>query len=646
MHSCEHCEKHEHEHLHEKHSHNKHCHHDDCGCCHHVENEQNPKLMIIRMIVSIVLFAFGFFLPKKLVPYIYLTIFLIAGYDVLLSSVKNVFKGHIFDENLLMSIAGIGAFLIGEFPEAAAVMILYQVGEALQDKALESSKKSITELMDLRPDCANILRNGEPVKSSPEEVKPDDTIIVYPGERIPVDGIVTNGSSTADCSALTGESQPISLKKSSEVMSGAVNLSSPLWIRATKTYTESTAAKILELTEHAREKKSKPEKFITSFARIYTPVVVCLAALVMLIPSAITGNWSEWIYKGLVFLAVSCPCALVISIPLGFFSGIGCASENGILIKGSCYLERLCNLDYMVFDKTGTLTEGKFRVVDVETTMDKNEFSEICALAEYYSSHPIALSVKEYYRKTLDESRISDYIEISGKGISVTIDKKTVLIGNKKLIPEAPERDGTVIYASVNGKYVGLVRLGDMIKKDSKTTVSELSKNNIHTVILTGDKKDSAEATGNEIGIKTVYSELLPQDKVKHMENLLSHKASGKYVAFCGDGINDAPVLAMSDIGISMGSIGSDSAVEASDIVLMTDEPSKIPLAISISKRTMCIVKENIIFAISVKILIMILSLFSLANIWLGIFGDVGVALLAVANSMRAKKFRNKQKTS
>lgn len=643
-HIHEHCHDHKHEHEHE-HEH-KHCgchEHDGCGCCHHDgDEEENPKILIIRMIISTVLFAVGFLLPEKFKPYIYIVSFLIAGYDVLISSVKNIFKGRVFDENLLMSIAGIGAFLIGEYPESAAVMILYQVGEALQDKALESSRKSISELMDLRPDYANLVKNGETVRVSPEEVKIGDIIVVNPGERIPVDGVVSDGSSTADYSALTGESRPVELTSGTEVMSGAVNLSSPLWIKASKEYSQSTASKILDLAEHAREKKAKSEKFITIFARIYTPVVVCLAALVIIIPSLITHNWSEWIYKGLVFLAVSCPCALVISVPLGFFSGIGCASENGILIKGSCYLERLCNLDYMVFDKTGTLTEGKFKVLEVETDLDKAAFTELCALGEYYSSHPIAASIKEYCGKELDESRIHDYKEISGKGISAVIDGKEVLLGNQKLIPNAPKANGTVVYASIDGKYAGFIRLGDMPKADSKSAINALKSHGIHTVMLTGDKKETAEAVGNELGLDTVYSELLPQNKVEHMESIIKNKASGKYAAFCGDGINDAPVLAMADIGISMGSIGSDSAVEASDIVLMTDEPSKIPLAVQISKRTMHIIKENIVFSIAVKVLIMILSLFSLANIWMGIFGDVGVALLAVANSMRAKKFHNK----
>ncbi|MDD6484684.1 MAG: heavy metal translocating P-type ATPase [Clostridiales bacterium] len=610
------------------------------GCC--CEHEGNVKIKLIRLICGGVLFAAGLFLPEKISIWVFLADYLLVGYDVLLASIKNIGRGRIFDENLLMSAASIGAFLIGEHPEAAAVMLFYQVGEMLQDRAVEKSRGSIAELMDIRPDYANIDENGSIRRVAPEEVVPGEVIVVNPGERIPLDGKVIKGESFADCSALTGESVPVRIGEGSEVLSGAINTASPVWIRVGCEYSKSTVARILELTENAQERKAKTERFITVFAKYYTPIVVFGALLLMLIPSIITGEWSKWIYRGLVFLAVSCPCALVISVPLGFFAGIGGASRRGILIKGGSYIERLANLEYMVFDKTGTLTEGRFEIINIDTKLDKDEFLRICAMGEYYSSHPIAASIKEYFGGELDPSCISGFMETAGEGVCAEVDGKKVAMGSRRLVPGAPKlkSTATVIYVSIDGEYCGYIEIGDKIKDDAKEAVSALRKMGIHTAMISGDRKSAAEEVGRELGIEAVYSQMLPRDKVTRMEEIIKSRSPKKYAAYSGDGINDAPVLAIADVGISMGAVGSDSAVEASDIVLMHDEPSAIITAIRLAKKTMRIVKENVVFALGVKALIMLLSIFGIANIWMAIFGDVGVALIAIANSLRAGKIK------
>ena len=552
-----------------------------------------------------------------------------------MSAIKNLFKGHIFDENALMTIASLGAFAIGSYHEAVAVILFYQIGELLQHKAVERSRHSITELMDIRPDYANVQRDGKTLKISPIEVIVGEIIVVNPGERIPLDGEVVSGEAYLDTRALTGESVPVRVHNGSKVLSGSVCSDSPLRIKVEKEFKESTASKILDMVQYAQSQKTQSERFITKFARYYTPAVVALAILIMLIPSLITHDIKTWIYRGLLFLVVSCPCALVVSVPLGFFAGIGCSSKNGILIKGSNYLESLSKLDSVVFDKTGTLTKGEFKVNDICTHLDKSEFLELAAYAEYYSSHPIAISIKQEYKKNIDENKIKNYREISGMGISVQINDKEILLGNRKLVQNAPESKYNAVYMSIDGEYVGYIIIDDSIKPDAKQTIEALNKEGIKTVMLTGDTAENAEFISTELGINTVYSQLLPQNKVCRIEDILNNKAEKSSVAFVGDGINDAPVLARADIGIAMGGLGSDSAIEAADVVLMTDEPSKILTAVKISKKTMRIVRENIIFALGVKVFIMILSAMGLTNMWLAIFGDVGVALIAVLNSLR-----------
>lgn len=658
------CCEHEHSHSccgeHSEHNHENHCCADEhsehnhehsscsCGCgCGHEHNRENPKLLVIRLIIGAVLLGAGIFLEHREANYwfsfsIFAAAYIVLGYDIVLSALKNIFKGRVFDENFLMTIASIGAFIIGDHPEAAAVMLFYQIGEALQDKAVEKSRRSITELMDIRPDYANIEIDGKIKAVSPAEVQIGSIIIVRPGEKIPLDGTVEKGETFLDTSALTGESVPRKVTAGDAVLSGSINTSSPVYIRVDKEFSESTVSKILDMVEHAQSKKAHSEKFITVFARYYTPIVVIAALLLAFIPPLFAGEFTKWLYRGLMFLVVSCPCALVVSIPLGFFAGIGCASKNGILIKGSSYLEQLSMLDTVVFDKTGTLTKGIFTVNKIYAVDDESSLLETAAYAEFYSSHPIAVSIKNAFGADIDAGRISDYKEISGKGIIVKIDGKEILAGNKKLlsdngieVSEAHE-SGSVVYIASDGKFMGYLIISDEIKHDSKKAVSGLNNLGIKTVMLTGDSKESAEHTAEEIGIDKVYSQLLPQDKVARIEEILSSKQPKKSVAFTGDGINDAPVLSRADIGIAMGGLGSDSAIEAADIVLMTDEPSKLITGIKISRKTMKIVKENIVFAIGIKILVMLLSAVGLSTMWMAIFADVGVAMLAVLNSLRA----------
>ncbi len=539
-----------------------------------------------------------------------------------------------------MTIATIGAFCIGEFPEAVAVMLFYQIGEVLQDYAVDKSKESIKSLLNIKPDYANVKRNNEIIKVNPEEVSVGENIIVKPGERIPLDGIVIEGNSMLDTSALTGESVPRTAKIEDKVLSGCINQNGLLVIKVTKEFKESTVNKMLELVQNASEKKAKTEKFITKFAKIYTPVVVLVAVILAVVPTLIWGNFTQWLYRALSFLVVSCPCALVISIPLGFFGGIGKCAKSGVLIKGGNYLEALSKTNTLVFDKTGTLTEGVFEVQSVNPiNISKEELLKLVAHAESYSNHPISNSIKKAYAKEINNSIISNIQELAGFGIEATIEGKNILVGNEKLMLQKnikfvkSTEVGTVLYVAINKEYAGTILISDKIKDNTKQALKSLKEHYItKTVMLTGDKKEIAENIARELEIDEVYSELLPDEKVKKIEELLKQKESNKSLAFVGDGINDSPALAVSDIGIAMGKLGQDAAIEAADVVIMTDELSKIETAIKIAKKTKLIVKENIIFSIAVKIAILILTAFGISNMWQAVFADVGVSLLAVIN--------------
>ena len=606
------------------------------------------KKKLYKIITSTILFIIALIVPFQNVwinRFFYLLSYIIVGFEILKKAFRNIKRGKVFDENFLMSVATIGAFAIQEFPEAVAVMLFYQIGELFQDYAVDKSRKSISSLMNLRPDYANVLRNDKEEKIDPDEVKIDEIIIVKPGEKIPLDGLVMEGNSFIDTKALTGEPTPKRVNTGDEILSGCINLEGILKIQVKKEYDESTVSKILELVENASSKKSKSEKFITKFAKYYTPIVVIIAVVLAIVPPLIIkdATFTDWLYRALSFLVVSCPCALVISIPLSFFGGIGGASKNGILIKGSNYLEALANLETVVFDKTGTLTEGSFKVQKINSIgISEEELIEIAAYAEWYSNHPIAKSVKQEYNKNVEKVKIKDVKEVTGKGIVASIDEKQVLVGNEKLMQEysinyeKSKEIGTILYIAIDNNFSGTVLISDRIKNDSIKCIELIKANGIKkTIMLTGDKKEIAEHISKELGIDTVHSELLPDEKVKKMEELLKNKTQNKKIAFVGDGINDAPVLAIADIGIAMGGLGSDSAIEAADIVIMNDEPSKINTAIKISKKTMKIVRENIIFAITVKILVLILSAFGVATMWEAVFADVGVAIIAILNSLR-----------
>ena len=576
---------------------------------------------------------------------IYIVAYLVVGLDIIKKAIRNITRGKVFDENFLMSVATIGAFGIGEFPEAVAVMLFYQIGELFQSYAVDKSRKSIASLMDIRPDFANLEKAGKLEKVSPEEVKIGDNIVVKPGEKVPLDGILIEGNSTLDTKALTGESLPREIEKGDEILSGTININGVIKIKVTKEYKESTVSKILDLVENASSKKSKSENFISKFAKYYTPIVVIIALVLAVLPPLIIqdASFSDWLYRALSFLVVSCPCALVISIPLSFFGGIGGASKLGILVKGSNYLEQLANTEIFVFDKTGTLTEGVFEVQKIKPiNITEEELLEITAYAENYSNHPISLSLKKAYNKKIDEKKIKKTEEISGRGIVAQIEEKEVLVGNEKLMNEKQIKFkksssiGTILYVAINGEYVGYILISDKIKKDSAETIKNLKKNHIkETVMLTGDKKIVGETVAKDLGIDTVFTELLPDGKVEKVEKLLKSKSEKGKLAFVGDGINDSPVLAMADIGIAMGGLGADSAIEAADIVLMTDEPSKIVTAISLAKKTMRIVKENIIFAIAVKVIVLILSAIGISTMWEAVFADVGVSIIAILNALR-----------
>ncbi len=610
----------------------------------------------IKIIISAILFVLALVIPfsnEWINNGLFIISYLVVGFEILKKAVRNIFRGKVFDENFLMAVATIGAFTIGEFPEAVAVMLFYQVGELFQSYAVDKSRKSIASLMDIRPDYANIEKDGKIEKVDPDEVKIGDIIIVKTGEKIPLDGVVVEGTSSLDTMALTGESVPRVVKTEDEVLSGCINKDGLLKIMVTKEFGESTVSKILDLVENASSKKSKSENFITKFAKYYTPTVVIIAVLLAFIPPIILKDFSTfsvWLYRALAFLVVSCPCALVISIPLSFFGGIGGASKMGILIKGSNYLEALANTETVVFDKTGTLTEGIFEVQDIcAEGIEKDELLRIVAHAENYSNHPIAKSVKKAYNKEIDENIIKNPQELSGKGILAKIDEKDILVGNEKLMLEEKidfekcDEVGTILYVAINKKYVGYVLIADKIKQDSPKTIRELKAMNIkETVMLTGDKKEVGEYVAKKLNIDKVYTELLPDGKVEKVEELLKQKSEKGKLVFVGDGINDAPVLTISDIGVAMGGLGSDAAIEAADIVIMTDETSKISKAINLSKKTMRIVRENIIFAIFVKIAVLVLTAFGASTMWEAVFADVGVSVIAIINALRMlniKKF-------
>jgi Cd2+/Zn2+-exporting ATPase len=622
---------------------------------------KKQKKVLIRIIVSAVLLA-AIMITTKFVEInkwiqlvLYLVPYLIIGYDILKKALKGIFKGQIFDENFLMAVATVGAVALGEFSEGAAVMLFYQIGELFQSVAVGKSRKNITSLMDIRPDYANVELNGKLEKIDPDDVEIGTEIVVNPGEKVPIDGIIISGDSTLNTSALTGESVPRSVKVGDEIISGCINLTGVLKIKTTKEFGDSTVSKILDLVENSSMKKSKSENFITKFARYYTPAVCGGALLLAILPPIIrlisgTGAmWGEWITRALTFLVISCPCALVISIPLSFFAGIGCASANGVLVKGSNYLEALSDTQYVVFDKTGTLTKGVFEVTGIypANNFDKDALIRLAAFAESASSHPISVSLKKNYGKEINIDEVSDIQEISGHGVSALVDGKRVFAGNIKLmkkeniVVECEHDEGTVVYVSCDGEYAGCIVISDVVKENSKKAISSLKKSGIDkTVMLTGDSKQAAQRVAKSLSLDEYHAELLPADKVEWVEKLLSQKSAKKKLAFVGDGINDAPVLSRADIGIAMGALGSDAAIEAADIVLMDDDPSKIALARKISVHTLKIVKENIVFALAIKAICLVLGALGIANMWVAIFADVGVMILAVLNAIRALKIK------
>ena len=582
---------------------------------------------------------------------LYLITYIIVGGDVVVRAFKNIIRGKVFDENFLMTVATIGAMLISEYPEGVAVMLFYQVGELFQSYAVDKSRKSIASLMDIRPDYANVKRGEEIVTIDPDEVKIGDIIVIKAGEKIPLDGKVIEGSSMIDTSALTGESVPREVEPGNDILSGCININGVLTAEVTKEFEESTVSKILDLVENASSKKSQSEKFITRFAKYYTPVVVIAAILLAIIPPLVIpeADFNDWVYRALSFLVVSCPCALVISIPLSFFGGIGGASKKGVLVKGSNHLEELAKTEIIVFDKTGTLTKGVFNVQEIHPeNISKEELLELTAYAESFSNHPISNSLKQAFGKEIDNERITDVKEISGHGVIAVVDGKQVMAGNSKLMKKmniayhSGAIAGTVVHVAIDKVYAGYIVIADEIKEDSAQAIRELKSANIkQTVMLTGDMKNVADKVAKELGIDQVYSELLPADKVEKLEELLAGKSEKGKLAFVGDGINDAPVLARADLGIAMGGLGSDAAIEAADIVIMTDEPSKIATAIRISKKTLGIANQNIILAIGIKILVLILSALGIVTMWAAIFGDVGVTIIAVLNSFRALNVKN-----
>ena len=622
---------------------------------------KKQKKVLYRIIASIVLLVAIIILTKfvtlnKWVELlIYLVPYLVIGYDILKKAVKGIFKGQVFDENFLMAVATVGAVALGDYKEGVAVMLFYQIGELFQSVAVGKSRKNITSLMDIRPDYANIEVDGKLEKVDPDDVEIGTEIVVNPGEKVPIDGVVTLGNSSLNTSALTGESVPRSVKVGDEIISGCINLTGVLRIKTTKQFGDSTVSKILDLVENSSMKKSRSENFITKFARYYTPAVCAGALVLAILPPVIrlimgeSAMWNDWIIRALTFLVISCPCALVISIPLSFFAGIGCASANGVLVKGSNYLEALSDTEYVVFDKTGTLTKGVFEVTGIYQSngFDKNSLIRLAAFAESASSHPISVSLKKTYGKEINLDEVSDIEEIAGHGVSALVDGKRVFAGNIKLMKKEniavdnEHDEGTVVYVSCDGRYAGCIVISDVVKENSKKAISSLKKSGIKkTVMLTGDSAKTASRVAENLGLDEYHAELLPADKVDRVEKLLSEKSPKKKLAFVGDGINDAPVLSRADIGIAMGALGSDAAIEAADIVLMDDDPSKIALARKISVHTLKIVKENIWFALLVKAVCLVLGALGIAGMWLAIFADVGVMVIAVLNAIRALKLK------
>ena len=606
---------------------------------------RKQKKKLIRIIVAAVLLVVISFLSfdNIIMLFLYIVPYLVVGWDVVFSAVRNIIHGQLFDEQFLMALATIGAFGSGEYREAVAVMLFYQIGELFQGIAVGKSRKSIASLMDIRPDSAVVIRDGAEIKVSPEEVQKGETIIVRPGEKIPLDGTVLTGSTTVNTAALTGESLPRDIEEGGKVISGSVNLTGVITVKTESLYAESTVAKILDLVENSSAKKAKTENFITRFAKYYTPCVVAAALALAFIPPLIVGNFGEWIQRALIFLVVSCPCALVISVPLSFFGGIGGASRKGILVKGSNYMEVLSKVGTVVFDKTGTLTKGSFTVTAIHPEkLSEDELLDVAAAAESYSNHPIAESIIAAHKGHIDQSRIGEVKEHAGMGIEAVIDGRDIFAGNGKLMDMAGARwhnchiDGTVIHISEGSCYLGHIVISDEIKPDSKEALKELKKLGVaKTVMLTGDRKEIAESVGKTLGLDEVHAELLPDGKVKAVESLIKE---GRTLAFVGDGINDAPVLARADLGVAMGAMGSDAAIEAADLVLMDDKPSKLPDAIKIARKTMRIVWQNIVFSLIVKAAVLILAALGFANMWLAIFADVGVTVLAILNAMRAMK--------
>lgn len=618
------------------------------------------KNVLYRIIISAVLLAAIWIvsefadMPWWLEGILYLIPYLVIGYDILRKAVKGILKGQVFDENFLMAIATIGAIGLKEFREGVAVMLFYQVGELFQSCAVGKSRKNIAALMDIRPDYANVMVDGNLERVDPDDVEIGTEIIVNPGEKVPIDGVVTDGSSTLNTSALTGESVPREIACGDEIISGCINLTGVIKVRTTKEFGESTVSKILDMVENSSMKKSRSENFITRFAKYYTPIVCYSALALAILPplvSLIIGvspEWQKWVIRALTFLVISCPCALVISIPLSFFGGIGCASTNGILVKGSNYLEALASTGYVVFDKTGTLTKGVFEVngVFAENGFDSHELLEYAAYAENASSHPISLSLKNAYGNKIDANKVSGIEEIAGHGVSAVVDGHKVYAGNLKLMNKIgvqvvnEHNDGTIVYVAVDDKYAGCIVISDVIKPTTKQAIEGLKNQNIKTVMLTGDSKAAADRVAAEIGIDIVKSELLPADKVAEVEKLIENKNPKEKVAFAGDGINDAPVLSRADIGIAMGALGSDAAIEAADVVLMDDDPAKISLAMRIAIKTLRIVKENIVFALAIKLVCLVLGALGIANMWIAIFADVGVMVIAVVNATRALRLK------
>lgn len=673
--SCGHDHDHDHEHHHDHnhcscgHDHDHHGHSHGCDCC-----EDGAEIDLRKTVAGVVVFLIAmviFHIPglfktididtAQLITY--LLIYLLTARDIVLNAIKKLFKGKAMDEQFLMTVSSLGAFFVGQYPEACAVMLFYMVGELFQDYAVDKSRDSITDLMDIRPDYANLLKkDGSYEKVSPEKVKIGDTIIVKPGEKVPLDGVVISGQGSIDTSSLTGESLPRETMAGDDIISGSISINGALTIKVTKEFGESTVSKILELVEHASGKKAKTERFITRFAKVYTPIVVTCAVVLAIIPPLVVsfvlgGNiadfaktWQPWIYRALTFLVVSCPCALVISVPLSFFAGIGAASTKGVLVKGSDYLEKISGCDTIVFDKTGTLTKGIFKVSKINSKVSDLEFLKAAVIAEIYSNHPIAKSLKDalkitdskaYFDIEARQNEIS-IEEIHGKGIKAQLDGSTILAGNKKLMDQFgiacdnAQGAATVVYVTVDGQYLGYALIEDQIKETSKETIKKLKELGVKkTVMLTGDRKEIADSIAKELGIDEVHSELLPADKVSHVEKLLKES---KTLAFVGDGVNDAPVLARADVGIAMGAMGSDAAIEAADIVLMDDNPKNITKAIKISRRTLSIAKQNIIFALVVKVAVLVLAAVGIATMWAAVFADVGVCVLAILNAMRTAK--------